>query len=105
MNLGKKFAAALLPAALCSRPLPLGAMAHTVVIDADPGDIDIYPYDDNDDDDAPDAIVEPDEEDAVIIERNEVRAPGTAVYGWSERNGCGTYYFWDGEACIDARLK
>lgn len=33
-----------------------------------------------------------------IIERGR---SGPAVYGWQS---CGTYFYWDGETCVDARL-
>ena len=45
-----------------------------------------------DDDDADDAAIETDQ--------------GARVYGWSYGRplNCGTYMFWDGDNCVDARL-
>lgn len=58
---------------------------------------------------APDAdtvVVDP---DANLTDGNSVRVidkrRAPAVYGWSRRNGCGTFHFWDGEKCVDARAK
>jgi hypothetical protein len=40
-------------------------------------------------------------DDAVIVPKN---APGPRVYGWTLRPAdCGTFRYWDGVRCADAR--
>jgi hypothetical protein len=52
-----------------------------------------------DDDYAP-AVIEDDDDDAVLVTRP------ARVYGWSYRLGnCGTYKYWNGHRCADARFE
>ena len=57
---------------------------------------------------AQDVIVEG---DAPIVEQAPadeavIRAPGPRVYGWTMRPAdCGTFRYWDGLRCADARDK
>ena len=41
----------------------------------------------------------PDDDEALVLE-----TPAPAVYGWVAPTDCGTYYYWDGERCADARV-
>lgn len=52
------------------------------------------------------AVAEPIDPDANLLDGNSTRVivpehSGPAVRGWQ---GCGTYFFWDGERCVDARI-
>jgi hypothetical protein len=54
-----------------------------------------------------DAIVQPVDPDANLTDGNSARVivrerRRPAVYGWQ---GCGTYFYWNGERCVDARAK
>lgn len=51
----------------------------------------------------------PPADDQVVVER-EAAPPASRVYGWSGREpwapaNCGTYKYWNGEFCADARDK
>jgi hypothetical protein len=41
----------------------------------------------------------PDDDDTIVVER-----PGPAVYAWTAPADCGTYYYWDGDRCVDSRF-
>lgn len=53
---------------------------------------------------APRVIVQP---PAVVIAPPPavVVAPPAAYYGWTPAGGCGTYRYWNGDRCVDARRK
>lgn len=75
------------------------AMAQSAVVEDDDGEAIIM-----NDDARPAAAVDP---DADLLDGNSTRVidprrDGTSVYGWQ---GCGTYFYWDGETCVDARAK
>ncbi len=84
----KSFHNSLLGLVLASSALAVGATAASAG-----GDVLI-------DDDT--TIVEesalPDDDDTLVVE-----TPAPAVYGWIAPGDCGTYYYWDGERCVDAR--
>ncbi len=55
---------------------------------------------------AGEAAVVPADPDADLLDGNSTRVivperRGAVVYGWQ---GCGTYFFWNGERCVDARI-
>jgi hypothetical protein len=89
---------ALITIAACAVTLG-GASAQEVYVD----DADVY--DDDTYVEAP-AVVE---EEPVIVEEGpaaEGVIVGPRVYGWSEIRpaNCGTFKYWDGETCADARF-
>lgn len=52
-----------------------------------------------------DAAAAPVDPDADLLDGNSTRVivrerNAPAVYGWQ---GCGTYFYWNGERCVDAR--
>jgi hypothetical protein len=52
--------------------------------------------------DAPVVEQAPADETLILQER----APGPRVYGWAMRPAdCGTFHYWNGERCADARNK
>lgn len=83
--------------AFCVLPMSLAvstaSWSQTAIIDGDPiieNETAVVPVD-------PDAdLLDGNSSRVIVRERN-----GPAVYGWQS---CGTYFFWNGERCVDARV-
>jgi hypothetical protein len=41
----------------------------------------------------------PDDDDTLVVE-----TPAPSAYAWVAPADCGTYYYWDGERCVDPRI-